>query len=110
MGDMAGVSAPLGFWDPAGLASTNPAGQRLSTAAFACLHHWGCLLRRHFTQSSMLGMMANLFRLRQVTSRPRQRRTSGQHSGLWLLAMNLLPHSLTMMARRSLTTASTLSA
>merc|ERR1719461_335120 len=24
--DMAGVSAPLGFWDPAGFASTNPAG------------------------------------------------------------------------------------
>merc|ERR1711862_387471 len=50
----------------------NTAGQRLSTAAFACLHPWVCLLRTNSTRSSIIGMRANLFHRCKATSQRRQ--------------------------------------
>jgi len=54
--DMAGVSPPLGFWDPAGLASTNPAGFDSQEEKLA-QYRWAEIKHGRVCMSSSLGML-----------------------------------------------------
>jgi len=109
--DLAGITEPLGFWDPAGFSKKAQSGSRpfYDIAAYrrAELKHGrvcmqaalGIIVLRDFTRSSMLGVTANTLGRLHLTLRRQRRRTSGLPSGLWYLAMKWLLHSRTMMAK-----------
>merc|ERR1712232_510657 len=108
--DYAGVTEPLGFWDPAGLSENG------DVAAFrrAELKHGrvcmqaslGIIVAENYHpifdawgDGPFVGAVATHFTARQ-------RKTSGPHSGSWLPAMNLLLHLPNMTEKMKLTTAS----
>merc|ERR1712151_1479432 len=101
--DLAGVTEPLGFWDPAGFSENgNVAAYRRAELKHGrvCMQAaLDILCRRNSTRSSMLGVRAHTFQRLQLTSRRPRGRTSGPPFGLWQLDMNLLLHWPTMMAK-----------